>query len=690
MDRTPSQCKDGTFLPTWLPPVEDITAAQTAGRGIVYLLAMIFLFIGIAYLANTFMSAIEIITSIKKEIRLRNDRGEEEVMVVRIWNQTIAKLTIIALGGASSEVFLATITLISNNFVSEDLGPSEIIASAAFSTMVVIGVCVFVIPKGETRRINHLPIFLVVAAWSTMGYIWLILVAAVISPGVVEVWEGLLTFSLFPCSLFSAYLADRYIENQKKKTKEEKIVTYQLGFNNKVLVETSTTDLARMDDCTISGLKLFPDDQEAQNQDFRMFEEQRRDFLVTLRQMRRKHPLVQDSKQLELLATIELLDRGTKSDVLLRMKACKKLTGLSSWRMRRESKLLVDFQSTFREPSKNDDYTEIFFSPGHYTVEEDVGVFTATVVRQNGDLSRQVLVDYATEDGDALSGRDYNPVRGTICFQPGQTKKIIEIAIIEDLVYEGDQHFYIRLFNPRRVLGKKQQQRKISVYRGLVNPDAYQILSHQISQTNDSSSQSPSLVSYEMNKDGVPSVTILDGNQKEIRRSSHVTPPSIIVNEPTDDCQSSYSVKITNSPDLKRIELNNNAQQGPKRSQAFLTPEIQSPLPLSPNQLVPTITAEELQEEVEEEEEDPSIRLACPSLATVLIMDDDHHGIFTLSKSEIELEDSLVSCVMQIIRCGGTRGRVEISYRTEDGTASTDKDYQSCSGTIVFEEGQVE
>ncbi len=95
MDRTPSQCKDGTFLPTWLPPVEDITAAQTAGRGIVYLLAMIFLFIGIAYLANTFMSAIEIITSIKKEIRLRNDRGEEEVMVVRIWNQTIAKLTII-------------------------------------------------------------------------------------------------------------------------------------------------------------------------------------------------------------------------------------------------------------------------------------------------------------------------------------------------------------------------------------------------------------------------------------------------------------------------------------------------------------------------------------------------------------------------------------------------------------------
>lgn len=235
------------------------------------------------------------------------------------------------------------------------------------------------------------------------------------------------------------------------------------------------------------------------------------------------------------------------------------------------------------------------------------------------------------------------------------------------------------------MLGKKQHQRKISVCRGLVNPDAYQILPHQISQSSGSSNNLPSLVSYETNKDCVPSVTILDGNQKRIRRSSHVTPPSIIIDEPADDC-----IKVTSSSDLNSIEPNNNAQQGPRRREACLTPEIPSALHLSPKQLMSSSTAEELQEEAEEEEEDPSIHLACPSLATVLIMDDDHHGIFTLSKSEIELEDSLVRCVMQIIRCGGTRGRVEISYRTEDGTASAGKDYQSCSGTIVFEEGQVE
>lgn len=64
----------------------------------------------------------------------------------------IANLTLIALGGAAPEVFLATITLITNNFESEELGPSEIVASASFNTMVIIGVCILVVPKGESRQ----------------------------------------------------------------------------------------------------------------------------------------------------------------------------------------------------------------------------------------------------------------------------------------------------------------------------------------------------------------------------------------------------------------------------------------------------------------------------------------------------------------------------------------------------------
>jgi len=108
-------CEDGTFIPVW-EPTEGLSTEEMVGRGVVYILAMYFLFIGIAYLADIFMSAIEMITSTKKEVKIINERGEEEVVVVRIWNQTIANLSLIALGGAAPEVFMASITLITNGF----------------------------------------------------------------------------------------------------------------------------------------------------------------------------------------------------------------------------------------------------------------------------------------------------------------------------------------------------------------------------------------------------------------------------------------------------------------------------------------------------------------------------------------------------------------------------------------------
>ena len=61
------ECTDGAFLPAWLP-LEDISTGQIVARGIVYILAMAYLFVGIAYLADIFMASIEMITSSKKEV----------------------------------------------------------------------------------------------------------------------------------------------------------------------------------------------------------------------------------------------------------------------------------------------------------------------------------------------------------------------------------------------------------------------------------------------------------------------------------------------------------------------------------------------------------------------------------------------------------------------------------------------
>lgn len=79
-----------------------------------------------------------------------------------------------------------------HNFNAGDLGPGTIVGSAAFNMFVIIGLCVFVIPEGECRRIKHLRVYVVTSFWSIFAYIWLYLILAVISPGIVEVCFWLL------------------------------------------------------------------------------------------------------------------------------------------------------------------------------------------------------------------------------------------------------------------------------------------------------------------------------------------------------------------------------------------------------------------------------------------------------------------------------------------------------------------
>jgi len=58
-------------------------------------------------------------------------------------------------------------------------------------------------------------------------------------------------------------------------------------------------------------------------------------------------------------------------------------------------------------------------------------------------------VDYRTEDGTANAGSDFTFATGTLIFQPGETERHIEISIIDDDVFEEDEHFFVNLNNVR-------------------------------------------------------------------------------------------------------------------------------------------------------------------------------------------------------------------------------------------------
>jgi solute carrier family 8 (sodium/calcium exchanger) len=156
------------------------------------------------------MAAIEVITSQEREVTVKKANGDKKVVLVRIWNETVSNLTLMALGSSAPEILLSVIEICGNKFEAGDLGPGTIIGSAAFNLFIIIAVCIISVPPDDIRKIQKTSVFYVTVVWSTFAYIWLYLILSVFSPNVVEVWESVLTFFFFFLTVVSAYVANIY------------------------------------------------------------------------------------------------------------------------------------------------------------------------------------------------------------------------------------------------------------------------------------------------------------------------------------------------------------------------------------------------------------------------------------------------------------------------------------------------
>ena len=71
------------------------------------------------------------------------------------------------------------------------------------------------------------------------------------------------------------------------------------------------------------------------------------------------------------------------------------------------------------------------------------------VGRDGGPEGLTVMLDYYTEDGTANADSDYKPVKGTLTFHPEDKHQKISIEIVDDDVFEEDEHFYLHMTNLR-------------------------------------------------------------------------------------------------------------------------------------------------------------------------------------------------------------------------------------------------
>lgn len=192
--------KQGIFLPTGDTERE----ASDILRAPIYLLFLVWFFIGVAIIADVFVGSIEVITSVRKKFRLKSGR----LVTTKVWNDTVANLSLMALGSSAPEIFLSFIELNSNSMYVGDLGPSTIVGSAAFNLLVIVAVCMVVIPDSETRRIKEINAFFVTAAFSLFAYVWLVFILVISTPEIVSIPEALITFGMLPAMIWISYLMD--------------------------------------------------------------------------------------------------------------------------------------------------------------------------------------------------------------------------------------------------------------------------------------------------------------------------------------------------------------------------------------------------------------------------------------------------------------------------------------------------
>jgi hypothetical protein len=91
--------------------------------------------------------------------------------------------------------------------------------------------------------------------------------------------------------------------------------------------------------------------------------------------------------------------------------------------------------------------TGYHITSGDPSVSENEAVLPVDVVR-TGELSGTTTVDYATVEGTAHAGTDFEAAAGTLTFAPGETTKTVNLRIVNDDVYEMPENFSFVLNNP--------------------------------------------------------------------------------------------------------------------------------------------------------------------------------------------------------------------------------------------------
>mmetsp|Transcript_50674 Transcript_50674/g.147435 ORF Transcript_50674/g.147435 Transcript_50674/m.147435 type:complete len:815 (-) Transcript_50674:167-2611(-) len=390
----------GLFLPLFGPSENKWNNTL---RVFLYLFGLLYCFMGVAATSDVFMAAIEKITSKKRRVL---DKEMKKKVTVQMWNPTVANLTLMALGSSAPEILLNVIFIFADGYFQEGLGPSTIVGSAAFNLFCISAVCVVAIPAGEARYIKEMQVYCVTAFFSIFAYIWLLFILMVISPNIVEVWEGVLTFLFFPVLVTVAYLADRGYFTKSSQSNDKR--------GHVLSDDMSKEELAALE-----------------------------------KSIRARHGGPQLTEQ-QVLWLIEAEYQAPRSRAMYRVGAIRGMTGGRRLERIRTMDSMYNVLPTVGTWDDRDDVSRknlavVEFMTHRYTVLESQSMFSLPVIRR-GNVETTAIVSFRTREGSAKPAIDYGHVEGEVEFKPGETLKAIDIPIVDDSTFEQEEEFYVELF----------------------------------------------------------------------------------------------------------------------------------------------------------------------------------------------------------------------------------------------------
>ncbi|XP_071116380.1 sodium/calcium exchanger 2-like isoform X4 [Haliotis cracherodii] len=477
-----SRCESWLLL-----PAENLWSKEL--RGFLYIVAMIYFFMGIAISSDAFMCSIEVITSKKRTIVRWDEEKQEKVeREILIWNETVANLTLMALGSSAPEILLATIEAalrLGSESTEDSLGTFTIIGSAAFNLLIITAICIVSVPTPNVKNIKELGVFVLTSIWSIWAYVWMLLVVAYISPNVVDPWEAWLTLCFFPMFVLMAYCQDsgwwckkKRVEGIESGEEDDDDMNVRVVMSNqqssltghvpKELHVLEAQKAHRMSVVSINSMSKGSDNRDDERPPSRekmivrkssrepqafaraRFRHAAVSAMMGGRKMRPiaapRHPKLAD-----VVTKVKTLNDAVKQGKAPEGELAGKFTFASDRYAVLESAGNLEIDVLFhrqippRGPVDIVNQDKVVFKNGSATSQ---GVPSSKDTESSIHIG-VVSVDYETREGSAKPGKDFTYTQGKLTFKENEYRKTFSIPIVNDNQYEADVDFYLILKNPQ-------------------------------------------------------------------------------------------------------------------------------------------------------------------------------------------------------------------------------------------------